>query len=165
MNSPSSTSSGFQTALKYIDEQHGEEFSKSLVDLEPHTQVIELQAGDFLFACDGGQVQDSERGLFFIESGMLKIERDAGATLTRGRSTMTRNRSFGTLNNLHARSGTVGRQRAAMKSSRDPMTRTFRLAGIGPGWYVSFECERGCRFENNLVCAFLNLNFMFRWYV
>lgn len=126
---------GFLAALKCIDEQHGEEFSKGLVDLEPHTAVVELQAGDRLFACDGGPVPDGERGLFFIESGSLKIERDANETLTRGRSTLTRSRSFGTLGNLHARSGTVGRQRAAMKAtSRDNMTQTFRLARIGPGW-------------------------------
>lgn len=96
--SQNSASSGFQRALKFIDEQHGQEFSKNLLDIEPHTRPIELQAGERLFACDGGQVEDNERGLFFIESGMLKIERDAGNTLTRGRgNTLTRNRSFGTL--------------------------------------------------------------------
>ena len=66
---------------------------------------------------------------------MLKIERDASETLTRGRSTLNRSRNFGTLGNLHARSGTVGRQRAAMRANaREPMTQTFRLARIGPGW-------------------------------
>ena len=93
-----SLKSGFQKALKLIDEQHGQDFSKNLLDLEPHTQAMELQAGERLFACDGGQVEESERGLFFIESGMLKIEREAGNTLTRGRSgNTTRNRSLGTL--------------------------------------------------------------------
>lgn len=129
--------SGFQAALKCIDEQHGQEFSKDLLELEEYTIAVELQAGDCLFACDGGPIEDRERGLFFIESGMLKIERDANETLTRGRSssTLSRNRSFGTLGHLHARSGTLGRQRAAMKAtSREPMTQTFRLARIGPGW-------------------------------
>ena len=123
-------------ALKCIDEQHCQEFSKDLIGLEPYTSVVELRAGDRLFACDGGPVEDRERGLFFIESGMLKIERDATETLTRGTSTLTRSRgSSGTLGNLHARSGTVGRQRAAIKAaSRDNMTQTFRLARIGPGW-------------------------------
>ena len=128
--------SGFLTALKCIDEQHGQEFAKDLHGLEPYTNVVELQAGDRLFASDGGPVEDRERGLFFIESGTLKIERDASETLTRGRSTLTRSRgSSGTLGNLHARSGTLGRQRAALKAtSRDNMTQTFRLARIGPGW-------------------------------
>ena len=118
-------------ALKCIDEQHGQEFSKTLHGLEPYTTVVELQTGDRLFASDG----DRERGLFFIETGTLKIERDATETLTRGRSTLTRSRSSSTLGNLHARSGTLGRQRAAMKAaSRDNMTQTFRLARIGPGW-------------------------------
>jgi CRP-like cAMP-binding protein len=126
---------GFKTALKLIDEQHDQEFSKDLLGLEPYTTVLELEPGDRLFACDGGQVEDRERGLFFIESGMLKIERDATETLTRGRNTLTRNRGSGTIGHLHARSGTVGKQRAAIKaSSREATTQTFRLARIGPGW-------------------------------
>ena len=129
------TGSGFQRALKYIDEQHGQEFSKNLLDLEPYTQLIELHAGDCLFACDGGTIEESDRGLFFIESGMLKIERDAMATLTRGRTVgnTTRNRSFGTLNNLHARSGTIGRQCAALKAKpREPMHASDQVGYVEP---------------------------------
>ena len=160
--------SGFQAALKSIDEQHGQEFAKDLLDLEPHSVALELQPGQKLFACDGGKVQDYERGLFFIESGMLRIEKDADQTLTRGQSTLTRSRSYGTLNNLHARSGTLGRQRAAFKAStREPMmTRTFRLARIGPGWYVrmmpprlSSAVERQCTnrnaFASHRVCGMI----------
>lgn len=129
--------SGFQRALKLIDEQHGEEFSKGLISLESHTSEVELVSGECLFACDGGKV--GQRGLFFIESGTLKIERDAGATLTRGRNTLTHKSgsTFGTIGNLHARAGTLGRQRAALKASSrgdNTMTRQFRLARIGPGW-------------------------------
>ena len=136
-----STRSGFQTALKLIDEQHGQEFSKNLLQLEPYTKPIELEVGERLFACDGGQVAECERGLFFIESGTLKIERDADSALTRGRNTLTATRSRGwygnTLTNVHARrqTGTLGRERALLKAStRDPISRTFRLARIGPGW-------------------------------
>ncbi|CAB9505434.1 solute carrier family 26 [Seminavis robusta] len=145
--------SGFQTALKHIDEQHGQEFSKALLELEQFAVALELQPGEPLFASDGGRIEDSERGLVFVESGQLRIEKDANETLTRGHSITTRNRSFGTFNNLHARSGTLGRQRAALKAStREPMTRTFRLARIGPGWVVG-NVERASGLKHGGVCS------------
>jgi hypothetical protein len=120
---------GFRFALKQIDEQYGQEFAQGLMELQPFTVPIELEAGDYLFQRDGGLVQDSQRGLFFIESGLLKIERDASGTLTRGRGSISRNQSALTLSNLHARMGSVRR-----KSTRGQTSQNFRLARIGPGW-------------------------------
>lgn len=130
---------GFQYALKQIDEQHGQEFCLGLLALEKHTIPIELQPDDPLYEEDGGVVGEEDRGLFFIESGMLKIERDASNTFTRGRNTLTRSRTSNTLNNLHARAGSMGQKIAALKAAgagrgRESLSRTFRLARIGPGW-------------------------------
>jgi len=136
---------GFFHALRQIDQQHGEDFARDLRELHPHTIPIELEPGEELLTDD----VNLERGLFFIESGTMKIERDASATLTRGDSVskFSRSRSFNTLNRMHARIGTVGRQTAALKNDLHGMTtQTFRLARIGPGWVCgAIEAGSGLR--------------------
>jgi hypothetical protein len=60
---------GFRTALRHIDEEHGDNFSLGLVDLQHHTNLVELNPGDRLYGQD--QSRHQERGLFFIEAGIL----------------------------------------------------------------------------------------------
>lgn len=134
--------SGFQIALKEIDDQHGQQFAQDLAELEAYVTPLHLEPGDRLFECDGGFVEDCDRGLFFIESGMLNIQRDAGMTLGEGRSTISRSRSALTLNQRHARLGTLGRNTAAAKVTTRVMdSQYFRLARFGPGWVVGdIEC-------------------------
>ncbi len=61
--------SGFLSALRHIDDEHGHNFSVDLVGWEEYTQLVELQPGDQLYK--EIEAQDLERGLFFIESGVL----------------------------------------------------------------------------------------------
>ena len=68
-SAPMSHTRGFLYSLEQIDELHDQEFASSLRGLEQHVSPIRLQPGDCLFQCDGGIVNESERGLFFIESG------------------------------------------------------------------------------------------------
>ena len=72
--------SGFLHALKQIDELHGQAFAQGLGDLQSFVVPLELEPGSCLFQSDGGVVLG--RGLFFIESGLLKIETDSGRSLT-----------------------------------------------------------------------------------
>jgi anti-anti-sigma regulatory factor len=131
--------SGFLHALKQIDELHGQEFAQGLVDLQSFVVPLELEPGSCLFQSDGGVVQD--RGLFFIESGLLKIETDSGRslTLTRTYSSQVLNTSAVlTLKNQHARMGSLARKAALAKSKSSVHgpagPQTLRLARIGPGW-------------------------------
>eukprot|EP00980_Cylindrotheca_fusiformis_P023039 scaffold10069_cov69-Cylindrotheca_fusiformis.AAC.8 len=147
-------STGFRFSLKQIDELHGEDFSKSLVQLEPFVENLHLTPGQVLFESDGGVVTEEERGLFFIESGMLKISRDSTLSLT-----FNRTRSFGpmgssigggsgggssgTLGHQHARIGSLARKAAEMGQRG---TDNLRLARIGPGWVIgTVEIASGTR--------------------
>ena len=138
-------SSGFLHALKQIDELHGQEFANGLVDLEAFVEPVELEPGSCLFESDGGVVHD--RGLFFIEYGLLKITTDATRSLTLTRTYSSQhlnkmsNSSTGanasssnllTLKNQHARMGTLARKAALAKTRQSPQS--LRLARIGPGW-------------------------------
>jgi hypothetical protein len=59
---------GFRTALSQIDEEHGDKCSLELLEWQHHTKVVELYPGDQLYK--SGE-EDMERGLFFVESGVL----------------------------------------------------------------------------------------------
>jgi MFS superfamily sulfate permease-like transporter len=133
---------GFQHALKQIDELHGQEFADGLLALQPFVVPLELQPGHCLFQSDGGTgiVNEGQRGLFFIESGLLKIERDTSQslTLTRTRSNPAVNTMSAalTLKHQHARMGAVARKAALAKSSsvHGAGPQNLRIARIGPGW-------------------------------
>jgi hypothetical protein len=60
---------GFPTALRHIDEQHREHYSVELVALQEYTKLVELNPKEKLYG--EGQSNGLERGLFFIESGIL----------------------------------------------------------------------------------------------
>jgi len=59
---------GFGIALRHIDEEHGENRSSDLHGWQSHTRLVELKPGDQLYT--SGE-EDLERGLFFVESGIL----------------------------------------------------------------------------------------------
>jgi len=132
-------------ALRAFDEQHGKSFTSELVGLHAYTTLVELNAGQHLYSCEGGPISDCERGLFFIEEGIIKIERDASIT------TMTRTSGYAgnpganhhnrSLNGLRARVGTIGKQAAMLKASgqagrQNLSSGAIRLARVGPGWVV-----------------------------
>jgi hypothetical protein len=135
---PSPGANGFQYALMQIDELHGKEFAHGLVGLQSHVVALELDPGQFLFQGDVGVVQEGQRGLFFIESGLLKIERDSSQSLTMSRTRSSHSlaaNSILTLKHQHARMGSIARKAALAKSSQHGGgPQTLRLARIGPGW-------------------------------
>ena len=152
---------GFRKALRHIDEEHGQDFSTDLLDWRFHTQLVELQPGDQLYKAN--ESDDMERGLFFIESGVLvrthacslalqvvsiqshiffsrlqKIEQDTSKTLThRGttRSSSRRDSSSPTISAIDTLSKIQAMEYSnILDASRNGESRTFRLARYGPGW-------------------------------
>ena len=125
---------GFEHALEQIDEQHSLNFAASLKDLGKYTRKIVLEPGKVLYE----DVQ-CERGLFFIEHGIVKVERDADASLTRNTNgdtfsrTMTQ-QSWGSLN--HLKCTDVARAIADMKKNGYWEQKSFRVARVGPGWII-----------------------------
>ena len=81
-----------------------------------------------------GAVGEDDRGLIFIEHGILKVEKDPTQSLMRN------SRSFGTLHSIgsmKARSPSKAQLLSyEKKKSTHRRTHTFRLARIGPGWIV-----------------------------
>ena len=59
--------SGFQLALRKFDEQHGSSFAVELANIEEYTTPIELEPNESLY----DSTSRPERGLFFIEEGVL----------------------------------------------------------------------------------------------
>jgi hypothetical protein len=57
---------GFRRALNQIDEQHHVSFADTLIGLQEYTIIIDMEAGETLY-----QDQALERGLFFIEYGVM----------------------------------------------------------------------------------------------
>jgi len=130
--------SGFRIALEHIDRQHGKDFATDLLELEAHTSIVEIPLNQSLYDCNGGPVSDRNRGFFFIEKGIMKLERDASLTTTRGGSGLGLNLlDGGSLNRMRARRGTLGRQLQIMKETgHRPQHHSIRIARIGPGWVV-----------------------------
>eukprot|EP00531_Pseudo-nitzschia_arenysensis_P017252 CAMPEP_0116130000 /NCGR_PEP_ID=MMETSP0329-20121206/8223_1 /TAXON_ID=697910 /ORGANISM="Pseudo-nitzschia arenysensis, Strain B593" /LENGTH=1118 /DNA_ID=CAMNT_0003624303 /DNA_START=154 /DNA_END=3510 /DNA_ORIENTATION=+ len=118
------TTSGFQKALRHIETEHGENFSRQLAGLEKYTKIIELQSGEALYD------DEKERGLFFIEVGILKVEKNTGHTATR-QSTSVLGRSIGRASDQKPEA--FPRSPNATAGSE---FQTFRLARLGVGWVV-----------------------------
>ena len=130
---------GFQHALEKIDELHGQHFAVDLREMEPYVYSIDLRPGDRLYHSDGGLIPDKQRGLFFIESGELRIERDASQTLISTRSGGTLNHrsdSRFTLRHEHGRMASMARRISLMEHSVRGVSsqNNFRVMRIGPGW-------------------------------
>jgi hypothetical protein len=144
-----------------------------LEKLEKYTKVVELKPGESLFGEEGGSVAESDRGFFFIEHGLMRVERNVAY---RSRSALSLRTSFSatnlsqmpadsnsnisigqlnarsasveTIGHLHARATTVGRKDARIKEARksERGVQNFRLARIGQGWVVgSIEGCSGMR--------------------
>ena len=118
---------GFRHALSQIDEQHLTSFADDLCDLEEYSTVVDMETGDLLY-----DDPTLERGLFFIEYGIMKIERISEATISRSGIGGTFNRGFqrGTLNAMSARAESVGREMARLKAGGLELQHTprFRVA-------------------------------------
>ena len=142
---------GLRLALKQIDEQHNLSFANYLQGLAEYTTAMDLKAGEQL---------DLPRGLYFVESGLIKAEHDANSSLTRGRqrlfATPVMGRSTDSIGQLNARSATIGRGQAVLKSAPGMMSQfshTFRLARVGPGFVIGCisECT-GQEIPGTFIC-------------
>ncbi|KAG7357640.1 cyclic nucleotide-binding protein [Nitzschia inconspicua] len=136
---------GFRTALSHIDAEHGENFALELVGLQEYTTAIELETGEFLY--EDGQSKGLERGLFFIESGVLKVEHSTDQTYTRGTqgsmrtttTTTTPSSSSSSLGRFIGSNSNTITKIQQLSLEENPLSSvaggpTFRLARIGVGW-------------------------------
>lgn len=122
---------GFRTALSHIDVEHGENFSLELVGLQEYTTAIELETGDQLY--EDGQSKGLERGLFFIEAGVLKVEHSTDQTATRGTQGSTKG-PRGVNGDLNAGDTINSIRQLSLENPFAASAPTFRLARIGVGW-------------------------------
>jgi CRP-like cAMP-binding protein len=122
---------GFRTALNHIDAEHGENFSLELIGLQEYTTSVELESGDQLY--EDGESKGLERGLFFIEEGMLKVEHSTDQTATRGTQGSTKGPRG--MNGALGIGGTITSiQQLSLENPLVASAQTFRLARLGVGW-------------------------------
>jgi CRP-like cAMP-binding protein len=134
---------GLRYALRKIDEQHGLGFASHLADLEKYAVSRELEPGELLNEEGSEYLQ---RGLYFIESGLIKCSVDASASLTRGRQGVGGIRRNDTsIGQMNARSGTLAKNAAIIKncsrSSFIQFDNNIRLGRFGPGWVLGTISE------------------------
>lgn len=148
--------SGFHVALQHIDQLHSTNNADSLLELEPHTMVVTLQKGQILFEKDGGIIRESDHGLFFVESGMMREDDDAysrtntrtGGSFRRNSVNASASALFGkgndnSIGSKHARLDTAAQRAALTKLARDNhksanhrTSKSMRIATAGPGWVI-----------------------------
>ena len=113
---------GFRHALSQIDEQHLTSFAGELGELEKYTTILDVDPGDVLY-----DDPSMERGLFFIEHGIMKMERTSDATISRSAGNTLMAQGGGTLNDMSARAESVGREMARMKAAGLDLQHTARF--------------------------------------
>ena len=132
---------GFLYALKKIDEQHGLHTVDELEPLKAYTIALDLEPGDILLR---------QNGLYFVETGLMRVQSSAStpAGYTSVTNTMNNSHTASTgaqvhsaaasIGHLDARSTTLGLQDAMWKKSHigEHAEQTFRLARIGQGWII-----------------------------
>jgi len=138
---------GLQYALEQIKEEQGVESIEILFGLERYTQPVFLKKGQNLYHSmeEDGVISDFERGILFIEHGLVRVERDP--SLCTNRVYESKNKPCGTISynisisDLAARGQTMAARLSVMKAVRasDPVSpgrHAFRLALVGPGWIL-----------------------------
>jgi len=119
--------------------------------------LVTLDPGEVLF-----EEQMLDRGLFFIEEGVLKIQRSTDYTMTRANESI--NRYYNghhhpalpyplSLSGLKARSETVGQRMKGGWQSRNAM-HAFRVARIGAGWILGMnEFQSGMEMTGAIIAG------------
>jgi ABC-type transporter Mla MlaB component len=138
---PAGSGGGFNNALDQIAEQL-QINCYDLIGLKEHTREVNMESGQVLY-----RDIELERGLFFIECGIIKLERDTESTLTRlttiNALTGLLRQHNGSLNAKRARSTTIARELARLKAGGGAVEArnrpTFRIARVGPGWILGAE--------------------------
>ncbi len=133
-----SEKNGFLRALELIDLKHRTNMASKLKQLRPYTKVVALAAGESLFNNpDGSNNEERERGLFFMEHGIMRVERDAHATNTRtGNTWKSVDSNNNTYNNLRGFGSLTNLKQAEWfsKLADDYNQRNVRIARFGSGW-------------------------------
>jgi len=149
---------GFLHALHQLDVHHGIEYSEVLSPLKASVRQINMEPGQALYEAPGysssAMESTRQRGLFFIEEGTIRVERNPNQT-TRAGNFLEINQ--GSISGLEPRGDEMAAKNAAAKKAvekREPARRnlekdsfTFRLARLGPGWVLG-ATELCCGMRN-----------------
>jgi hypothetical protein len=88
---------GFKETLELVGDNYGLSASvvAELEGLAPHVKVMFLSPMDSLYGCLSSKLgvsiaDDGPRGLFFVEYGLIRVERDPNSTMMRNTSTLRR---------------------------------------------------------------------------
>ncbi len=151
VNQDSIIADGFRHALSLVDSEQGLGFCNHLMGLASFVKPLDLQPGQSLYDVasmmfHGPNLSPFQRGLFFIEYGAIKVERDPNISISHSHS-LRKRRSIDELNSRHtisgmkARSTRTGYASNSLKrmNSSSKRNMSFRLARVGPGWIL------GCR--------------------
>jgi hypothetical protein len=141
--SVSNVEDGFLYALQKIDIQHGLHTADDLLDLGKYTIPIELHAGDVL---------DRQDGLYFVETGLMRVQHSSNYT-TMGALSTEPATPFSdptmSLSHLNARTSSIGREGSLWRERNERKNQneqSFRLARFGAGWIIgSIEASAGLR--------------------
>lgn len=140
---------GFLRALTLIDVKHGVSIASKLNQLRPYTNVVTLTAGESLFHnIDGSDNTGRERGLFFIEHGIMRVERNAYAMNTRTGNNWRSIDSKYPISSLGSFESLINLKAAWASKLTDGNQRNVRIARFGSGWLVLLFTE--VSFFNNL---------------
>ncbi|GMH72049.1 hypothetical protein TL16_g05814 [Triparma laevis f. inornata] len=155
---------GFRGSLVAIERQQN---LQGLTEkLEPHltplVKELNLRTGESvydkarsIYGSNAGTV-DVERGLFFIETGHIKVQKPSNQTLTRGgtlRREINKLSLGGSVGRKDARGLEIGRA-GMRKKGIDRREHTFRLASMGPGWVLGCrEVSGGLKFNGSYIAV------------
>ncbi|GMI10162.1 hypothetical protein TrLO_g15578 [Triparma laevis f. longispina] len=155
---------GFRGSLVAIERQQN---LQGLTEkLEPHltplVKELNLRTGESvydkarsIYGSNAGTV-DVERGLFFIETGHIKVQKPSNQTLTRGgtlRREINKLSLGGSVGRKDARGLEIGRA-GMRKKGIDRREQTFRLASMGPGWVLGCrEVSGGLKFNGSYIAV------------
>eukprot|EP00548_Thalassiothrix_antarctica_P002690 CAMPEP_0194131942 /NCGR_PEP_ID=MMETSP0152-20130528/2550_1 /TAXON_ID=1049557 /ORGANISM="Thalassiothrix antarctica, Strain L6-D1" /LENGTH=1098 /DNA_ID=CAMNT_0038826841 /DNA_START=116 /DNA_END=3412 /DNA_ORIENTATION=- len=133
----------FGRALEAIDAQHGTDYAVSLSGLLPYTTTLHLEPEDNLYSGERNYACEKGNGLFFIASGIIKIERD---------SNTSKSRCTSEIQNSESSFGAVQESDFRICVEKPDESSTIRLARVGPGWVLgTLEDPRLNQFKGHHV--------------
>jgi MFS superfamily sulfate permease-like transporter len=125
---------GFLHTLELINQKQRISIALNLKGLLPYTKRLSLAAGESLLHNLDGSDNARERGLFFIEQGIMRVERDAHANLTRTGNTFNSITSFNDSMRNDSSVSLTKLKDAWVKELSLEDKRNVRIARIGSGW-------------------------------
>lgn len=124
--------------------------------MQAFTSLVELKPGDRPYGSQDS-LGSPDRGLFFIECGVMKVERETDDTISRGSLRRSGSSSMFGSNTYNDSLTRIQARSLAQYSSllnKDGSSQTFRLARIGPGWVAgTLEYVSGMRNSGDHVAV------------